>query len=70
MTTGSGATITPRPNGPYVVTGTFKIVDSDGKEWVMEGDRITLCRCGGSNNKPFCDLSHRTNGFASECKVP
>ena len=65
-----GATITVRPNGPYVITGNFTILDPEGRAFKLEGDRVTLCRCGQSNNKPFCDLTHRTCGFMSEVKAP
>lgn len=44
--------------GPYLVNGTFTFVDDQGVESVKEGN-IALCRCGLSNNKPFCDGSHR-----------
>lgn len=45
------------PNGPYVVSG---CPDLNGSEW-REGaskQQYTLCRCGASKNKPFCDGSH------------
>ena len=56
-------TITPRANGPLMVQGDFRIVDSQGKEYGVSGDVVTLCRCGESDNKPFCDGSHRPAGF-------
>jgi CDGSH-type Zn-finger protein len=43
--------------GPLWVTGDVKIVGSDGKQ-VETRNRVTLCRCGASKNKPFCDGSH------------
>lgn len=49
-------------NGPLLVSGGVRIVDADGR-LLYEGDRAALCRCGGSANKPFCDGTHRTNGF-------
>jgi uncharacterized Fe-S cluster protein YjdI len=49
-------------NGPLLVTGDVRILDADGAV-VYEGERAALCRCGGSQNKPFCDGTHRTNGF-------
>jgi len=49
-------------NGPLLVTGDIRILDADG-ELLYEGDRAALCRCGGSSNKPFCDGTHRKNGF-------
>ena len=48
--------------GPYLVKGKFTFVNSDGKEEIKDGS-IALCRCGGSSNKPFCDGTHRKNGF-------
>ena len=48
--------------GPLLVRGGVRIVDADGN-LLYEGERAALCRCGGSGNKPFCDGTHRTNGF-------
>ena len=53
------------PNGPLRVTGNFVIKDGNGKDFGLAGrTTISLCRCGLSQNKPFCDGSHR-NGFSS-----
>ena len=53
------------PNGPLRVTGNIVIRDSQGKDFDLAGrTTISLCRCGMSQNKPFCDGSHR-NGFNS-----
>jgi CDGSH-type Zn-finger protein len=54
-----------RPNGPYFVEGPAVVVDSDGNEFKSEKPRIALCRCGGSNTKPFCDGTHSRIGFAA-----
>lgn len=54
-----------RENGPYLVTGQVKLVDADGNEYTIEGENFALCRCGQSSTKPFCDGSHRTNGFSA-----
>jgi uncharacterized Fe-S cluster protein YjdI len=48
--------------GPYLVKGNIKIVDKDGTETVKEGS-IALCRCGESQNKPYCDGSHKNKEF-------
>jgi CDGSH-type Zn-finger protein len=57
-------TITVRPNGPFRVddpTGTVELVDADGKKYDLTGKpAFSLCRCGASANKPFCDGSHKT----------
>jgi CDGSH-type Zn-finger protein len=51
-------------NGPlYVEGGTFKIVTASGKEIPVEGGKAALCRCGASENKPFCDGRHKNAGF-------
>ena len=51
-------------NGPYRVEGPCKIVDSEGNEFDLTGKaRISLCRCGGSSTKPFCDSTHTKIGF-------
>lgn len=59
-------TITVRHNGSYLVEGPFRLVDADGNEYVLEpGKRYSLCRCGGSTRKPFCDGTHSRIGFAA-----
>jgi len=50
-------------NGPLLVSGGVRVVDADGNV-LFEGERAALCRCGGSANKPFCDGTHKTNGFS------
>lgn len=50
-------------NGPLLVSGGVRVVDADGNV-LYEGERAALCRCGGSANKPFCDGTHKTNGFS------
>ena len=62
------STIRCRPNGPYVVTGLTTFTNSRGEPIATE-ENIALCRCGGSANKPFCDGSHRANGF-DDAKKP
>jgi uncharacterized Fe-S cluster protein YjdI len=49
-------------NGPLLLSGGVRILDAEGN-LLYEGERAALCRCGGSNNKPFCDGTHKTNGF-------
>jgi len=58
------ASIVPWPNGPYFVRGSFEVEDRHGNRFDT-GPRATLCRCGQSENQPFCDLSHRDTGFRS-----
>ncbi len=48
--------------GPYLVKGSVVVVDKDGSETIKEGT-IALCRCGGSQNKPYCDGSHTNIEF-------
>ena len=62
------AKITINNNGSIRVEGDFEIVDMEGKTFGLSGRAaIGLCRCGYSENKPFCDGSHRRNGFESLC---
>ena len=58
-------TVEPRPNGPLFVRGHVRVVGDDGAV-IREDTRVALCRCGGSANKPFCDGSHRRNGFTTD----
>jgi CDGSH-type Zn-finger protein len=58
------------PNGPLRLSGAFVIKDGEGKEFDLAGrTAISLCRCGFSQNKPFCDGSHARNGFQSVCEA-
>jgi CDGSH-type Zn-finger protein len=62
------ATIVPKTNGPLRIEGDFKIVDMAGQAFDLGGRTgISLCRCGQSANKPFCDGTHGKVGFASDC---
>lgn len=57
------ARIEVRPAGPLVVHCPAIVVEKpDGSREERSG-RVSFCRCGGSANKPFCDGSHRHNGF-------
>jgi 3-phenylpropionate/trans-cinnamate dioxygenase ferredoxin subunit len=58
-------TITVRTNGPYKVQGPINLVDQDGNPIpIKEGTTIvSLCRCGASVTKPFCDGTHSRIGF-------
>ena len=66
--------ITVRPNGPFRVEapeGEVEIVDINGNKYDLTGKTaFSLCRCGGSVNKPFCDGTHSKIGFqAAELAV-
>ena len=55
-------------NGPLRIEGDFTMVDAEGKEFGLGGrTTIGLCRCGLSENKPFCDGSHGKQGWQSVC---
>lgn len=56
--------ITIRHNGPLEIKGTLEIRFRE--EIITQETRATLCRCGASNNKPFCDNSHRKIEFEAE----
>jgi 3-phenylpropionate/trans-cinnamate dioxygenase ferredoxin subunit len=70
-------TIQLKRNGPYTISAEdadqVVVLDAEGVQLVPEpGRRIALCRCGGSSTKPFCDGTHRRNGFVglSETRTP
>ena len=51
--------------------GSIEIVDSEGRAYDLTGKTaFSLCRCGGSAKRPFCDGSHKHNGFQSEECAP
>ncbi|MEE8118335.1 MAG: CDGSH iron-sulfur domain-containing protein [Gammaproteobacteria bacterium] len=45
------------PNGPYIVSGGADLLDTIWGDGASK-EHFTLCRCGGSKNKPFCDGTH------------
>jgi uncharacterized Fe-S cluster protein YjdI len=57
-----GLDVRASENGPLLVSGGVRILDAEGN-LLFEGERAALCRCGGSAHKPFCDGTHKTNGF-------
>lgn len=63
-------TITVRSNGSLRVSGSVKLVDEDGREFPLPGEQFALCRCGHSQNKPFCDSSHKRESFQPNTRAP
>lgn len=54
--------LTVNSNGSLRIEGDFEIVDMEGKSYGLQGRTlVSLCRCGKSSNKPFCDGSHKGN---------
>ena len=68
MPTGWGetktATIQCVENGPYMVKGPVALKGEKG-ESIATTVVMSLCRCGGSKSKPFCDGTHSQIGFRS-----
>jgi CDGSH-type Zn-finger protein len=63
--------ITVRPNGPLRVEGHIVLKDADGREWDLTGKpAISLCRCGMSEKRPFCDGAHARNNWLCETAPP
>ena len=58
--------ITVRNSGSIRIEGDFVVLDQDGNAFDLAGrTTISLCRCGHSANKPFCDGAHKDCGFDS-----
>jgi CDGSH-type Zn-finger protein len=59
-----------RNNGPLRLEGDIMLLDQEMREFGLGGRAVvSLCRCGHSANKPFCDGSHAKVGFASEIEA-
>ncbi|HLA64437.1 MAG TPA: CDGSH iron-sulfur domain-containing protein [Rhodothermales bacterium] len=58
---GTALRVELRPNGPLLFRGPITITGADGNQ--VTTAKVSLCRCGASANKPFCDGSHRNVGF-------
>ena len=52
------ATIHLKPRGPVTVTGTFEVILEDGT-MLEKREKVSICRCGMSQNMPFCDGTHK-----------
>jgi CDGSH-type Zn-finger protein len=62
--------VTIRNNKSILVEGEFELVDETGAPFDLAGrTKISLCRCGHSADKPFCDGSHNQANFQSQVKA-
>jgi len=55
--------ITVLKDDPYCVTGGIEVVGHESRAEAVSNEHCTLCRCGSSKNKPFCDGTHWEIGF-------
>lgn len=65
----SDVTIEVKEDGPFLVKGSVNIVDSEGNAFDADKPAIALCRCGASEDNPFCNGTHRQIGFKSAPKA-
>lgn len=63
-TRGGPLEVDPQPDGPLRVRGPMELVSGTGRT-LCRLTQAKLCRCGGSQNKPFCDGTHARNGFTA-----
>lgn len=57
--------VTPYRDGPILVRGPIKLTDAQGAALKAQRKVIAICRCGESSLRPYCDGSHKTNGFTA-----
>jgi CDGSH-type Zn-finger protein/uncharacterized Fe-S cluster protein YjdI len=57
--------ISTAPNGPLIVRGMLTVRSADGKS-SCSGTKGSLCRCGASEKKPYCDGAHKAIGFEAD----
>jgi CDGSH-type Zn-finger protein len=63
--------VTVSKDGPHIITGGIELIAGDANNIIQFGDGVskehyTLCRCGASNNKPFCDGMHKVINFKDD----
>jgi CDGSH iron-sulfur domain-containing protein 3 len=64
-------TIKVRQNGSLLVEGEdVKLIDWNGAEYIVPKKPFSLCRCGQSKEKPFCDSSHKLCNFQADEAAP
>lgn len=61
---GDALDIRPVPNGPVGLVGPVEVTSGSGAR-IARADKLFLCCCGQSANKPFCDGSHKAAGFST-----
>jgi CDGSH-type Zn-finger protein/uncharacterized Fe-S cluster protein YjdI len=61
---GASLTVKLFDNGPLFLQGNFELQSAD-RQTLFRGSKTALCRCGSSNNKPFCDGMHKQVGFTT-----
>ena len=61
----SNVNIEVKDNGPFLIKGDIKLVDADGQTFDTNKPAVALCRCGASDNNPFCDGTHKKIDFES-----
>ncbi|WP_054948682.1 CDGSH iron-sulfur domain-containing protein [Numidum massiliense] len=64
----SRATIKIRDNGSLLVAGDVELVDAEGNRFETK-EKFSLCRCGQSENKPFCDGTHKKIAFTDATRA-
>jgi CDGSH-type Zn-finger protein len=60
------ATVVACPDGPLLVRGSFTVVDQSGEPVPRKRATVALCRCGGTAIAPWCDGTHKVNGYRSD----
>ncbi|MDR9436140.1 MAG: CDGSH iron-sulfur domain-containing protein [Thiohalophilus sp.] len=60
-------TLIVRPDGPLQFEGEMTLEDGEGN-LLQRGDEAWLCRCGQSQDKPFCDGAHKRCGFSDPAR--
>ncbi len=55
--------------GPFRVEGNVRLIVGGRTELEEKGAELYFCRCGQSGNRPFCDGSHRKEGFSDEGRI-
>ena len=68
----SDVKIRVRANGPFLVEGPVTVVDHNENAFSIDSSKpaIALCRCGQSQNRPFCDGAHNKCGFEAAEEAP
>jgi CDGSH-type Zn-finger protein len=62
----SESLVTVLKDGPYAITGNIEVVGHKNRAEEVSEEHCTLCRCGSSKNKPFCDGTHWQIGFKDD----